>query len=60
MSQNELACIGKFTIALLGYFIGTVLVGALLILSVDSDPETIPPVAWVVGGIAFALLATCV
>ena len=58
MSQNELACVGKFTIALLGYFIGTGLIGALL--SGDSGPETIPPVAWVVGGIAFALLATCV
>ena len=58
MSQNELACVGKFAIALIGYFIGTVLVGALL--SGDSDPETIPPVAWVVGGIAFALLAMCV
>ena len=58
MSQNELVNIGKFTIALLGYFIGTGLVGALL--SGDSGPETIPPVAWVVGGIVFALLATCV
>ena len=58
MSQNELVCVGKFTIALFGYFIGTGLVGALL--SGDSGPETIPPVAWVVGGIAFALMATCV
>lgn len=58
MSQNELVCIGKFTITLFGYFILTGLVGALL--SGDSGPETIPPVAWVVGGIAFALLATCV
>lgn len=58
MSQNELVNIGKFTIALFGYFIGTGLIGALL--SGDSGPETIPPVAWAVGGIAFALLATCV
>lgn len=58
MSQNELACVGKFTTALLGYFMGTGLIGAIL--SGDSSPETIPPVAWVVGGIAFALLATYV
>jgi hypothetical protein len=58
MSQSELVCTGKFTIALLGYFIGTGLVGALL--SGDSGPETISPVAWVVGGIVFAVLATCV
>ena len=58
MSQNELACVGKFTIALLGYFMGTGLVGALL--SGDSDPETFPAVAWVVGGIVFAIFATCV
>ena len=58
MSQNELVCVGKFTIALFGYFIGTGLFGALL--SADSGPETIPPVAWIVGGIAFAVLATCV
>lgn len=58
MNQNELACVGKFAIALFGYFIGTRLVGALI--SGDSGPETIPPVAWVVGGIAFALLVTCV
>ena len=58
MSQNELVCVGKFTIALLGYFMGTGLIGAIF--SEPSGPETIPPVAWVVGGIAFALLATCV
>ena len=58
MSQNELACVGKFNIALLGYFMGTGLIGAIL--SGDSGPETIPQAAWVVGGIAFALLATCV
>ena len=58
MSQNELACIGKFAIALLGYFIGTGFVGALY--SAEIGPENIPTVAWVVGGIAFALLATCI
>ena len=55
MSQTELACVGKFAIALLGYFLGTGLIGALL--SGDSSPENIPAVAWAVGGIAFALLA---
>lgn len=58
MSQNELACVGKFVIALLGYFLGTGLVGALL--CAGNGPEYIPAGAWVVGGIAFALLATCV
>lgn len=58
MSQNELACIGKFIIALLGYFIGTGLIGALL--SADGDPETILAIVWAVGGVVFALLATCI
>ena len=39
MSQNELACIDKIIIVLLGYFIGTGLIGALL--SADGDPEII-------------------
>ena len=54
MSQTELACVGKFVIALLGYFLVTGLIGALL--TGDSDPENIPAGAWAVGGIAFALL----
>ena len=54
MSQTELACVGKFVIALLGYFLGTGLIGALL--SADSGPENIPAGAWVAGGIAFAIL----
>ena len=56
MGQTELACVGKFVIALLGYFLGTGLFGAIL--SADSSPENIPAGAWVVGGIVFALLAT--
>lgn len=58
MSQNELACIGKFIIALLGFFIGTGLIGALL--SADDDPETFLVIVWAVGGVVFALLATCI
>ena len=58
MSQNELACVGKFIIALLGYFIGTGLIGALL--NADGDPETMLAIVWAVGGVAFALLATCI
>ena len=58
MSQNELACVGKFVIVLLGYFLGTGSIGALL--TGDSSPENIPAVAWAVGGIAFAVLATYV
>lgn len=58
MSQNELVCVGKFTIALLGYFIGTGFVGALY--SAEIGSENIPTAAWIVGGIAFALLAICV
>ncbi len=54
MSQNELACVGKFVIALIAYFLVTGLVGALL--SEDS-PENIPAGGWVVGGIMFAVLA---
>ena len=57
MSQNELACVGKFVIALLGYFLGTGLIGVLLS---GGDSDYIPAGAWVVGSIAFALLATCV
>ena len=45
MSQNELACVGKVVIAAFGYFISTGLIGAAM--------------AWIVGGIAFTLLAMC-
>lgn len=58
MSQNELANIGKFTIALFGYFIGIGLISAIL--SADGDPETILAIVWGVGGVVFALLATCI
>lgn len=58
MSQNELACIGKFIIALLGYFIGTGLISVLL--SADGDLEIILAIVWAVGGVVFALLATCI
>ena len=57
MSQNELVCVGKFVIALLGYFLWTGLIGVLLSW---GDSDYIPAGAWVVGGIAFALLATCI
>lgn len=58
MSQNELACIGKFIIALLGYFIGTGLISVLL--SADGDLEIILAIVWAVDGVVFALLATCI
>mgnify|MGYP007012611539 CR=1 FL=1 len=58
MSQNELACIGKIIIVLLGYYIGTGLIGVLF--SADGDSEIILAIVWGVGGVVFALLATCI
>jgi len=53
MSQVELANVGKFVLALFGYFIGTGVLG-IIITGVDSD--YIPIVGWVIGGIMFAIL----
>lgn len=62
MSQNELACVGKVVIAAFGYFISTGLIGAFVSLMVDPEsiPENFSAMAWIVGGIAFTLLAMCV
>lgn len=53
MSQAELANVGKFVLALFGYFIGTGVLG-IIIAGVDSDD--IPTVGWVIGGLVFATL----
>ena len=62
MSQNELACVGKAVIAIFGYFISTGLIGAFLSMLIDPEsiPENFSAMAWIIGGIAFVLLAMCV
>lgn len=62
MSQNELACVGKAVIAAFGYFISTGLIGAFLSMLIDPEsiPENFSAMAWIIGGIAFVLLAMCV
>jgi len=54
MSQVELANVGKFVLALFGYFIGTGVFG--IIIADDNSPEAITTVSWFLGGIAFAVL----
>lgn len=53
MSQAELANVGKFVLALFGYFIGT---GVLGIIIAGNDSDAIDLVGWVMGGLAFATL----
>lgn len=53
MSQAELANVGKFILALFGYFIGT---GVLGIIIAGNDSDAIPVVGWVIGGLMFATL----
>ena len=53
MSQAELANVGKFVLALFGYFIGT---GVFGIIIAGNDSDAIPVVGWVIGGLAFATL----
>lgn len=53
MSQAELANVGKFVLALFGYFIGT---GVLGIIIAGNDLDDIPVVGWVIGGLMFATL----
>ena len=53
MSQAELANVGKFILALFGYFIGT---GVLGITISGEDSDAFPVVGWVIGGIMFAVL----
>lgn len=56
MSQAELANVGKFVLALFGYFIGT---GVFGIIIAGSDSDAVP-VAWAIGGLAFAILTLLV
>ena len=53
MSQAELANVGKFILALFGYFIGTGVLG-IIIAGIDSDDISV--VGWIMGGLAFATL----
>ena len=53
MSQAELANVGKFILALFGYFIVT---GVLGIIIVGDDSNDFPVVGWVIGGLMFATL----
>lgn len=53
MSQAELANVGKFVLALFGYFIGT---GVLGITISGDDSDAFPVVGWVIGGLVFATL----
>ena len=54
MSQAELANVGKFILALFGYFIGTGVLGMII---TEGDSDNVPIVGWVIGGLAFATLA---
>lgn len=54
MSQGELANVGKFVLALFGYFIGTGVMGFIISW---GDEDTFPIGAWVIGGFAFGVLA---
>ena len=53
MSQAELANVGKFILALFGYFIGT---GVLGIIIAGNDTDAIELVGWFMGGLMFATL----
>lgn len=53
MSQAELANVGKFILALFGYFIGT---GVLSGIITEGDSDAIPIAGWIMGGLMFALL----
>ena len=57
MSQAELANVGKFILALFGYFIGT---GVLSITISGDDSDAIPVVGWAIGGLMFAILVLLV
>jgi len=55
MSQADLAYVGKFFLAFCGYFIGTGLIG--MVITGDSGSENLATISWLLGGIAFAVLA---
>ena len=52
MSQAELANVGKFILALFGYFIGT---GVLGIIIAGNDSDAISIVGWFIGGLMFVI-----
>lgn len=54
MSQVELANVGKFVLALFGYFIGT---GVTAFIISDRYADDFSLGAWIIGGFAFGVLA---
>ena len=54
MSQADLANVGKFVIAIIGYFIGTGVMGFIIS---QGDEDVFPIGAWIIGGFAFGILA---
>ena len=55
MDEKTLAQVGLFTIAVIGYVLGTGLIGVFLGIESDGNDRLFPYVAWITGAIAYGL-----
>lgn len=55
MDDKTLKYVGLFTIAVIGYVLGTGLIGVIFGIDDDGDDRLFPYVAWVTGAIAYGV-----
>lgn len=55
MDEKTLAQVGLFAIAVIGYVLGTGLIGILVGIESDGNDYLFPYVAWITGAIAYGV-----
>jgi len=55
MNEKTLAYFGLFTIAVIGYVLGTGVIGVVVGIDSDGNDNLFPYVAWITGAIAYGV-----
>lgn len=55
MYEKNFAYLGLFTIAVIGYVLGTGAIGVLFGIESDGDDRLFPYVAWITGAVAYGV-----
>lgn len=55
MNEKTLAYFGLFTIAVIGFILGTGIIGVVVCIDSDVNDCLFPYVAWITGAIAYAV-----
>lgn len=55
MDEKTLAQVGLFAIAVIGYVLGTGLIGVIVGVESNGDDRLFPYVAWITGAIAYGV-----